>query len=87
MKRNLPRAMMKDNGSAIESREFACGPVRPGFVHQTTPPGNACKGNREGLQERSDGCGQGILLHHHARLSRSGKPPLLLKWGGLKTGL
>lgn len=61
MKRNLPRAMMKDNGSAIESGEFACGPVRPGFVHQTTPPGNACKGNREGLQEeRSDGCGQGL---------------------------
>jgi transposase InsO family protein len=38
MKRNLPRAVMTDNGSAMVSEEFVCGLARLGVVHQTTLP-------------------------------------------------
>jgi hypothetical protein len=38
MKRNLPRAVMTDNGAAMVSEEFVCGLARLGVVHQTTLP-------------------------------------------------
>ena len=38
MKRNLPRAVMTDNGSAMVSEEFVSGLARLGVVHQTTLP-------------------------------------------------
>ena len=38
MKRNLPRAVMTDNGAAMVSEEFVCGLARLGVVHQPTLP-------------------------------------------------
>ncbi len=38
MKRNLPRALRTDNGSAMECEEFVTGLARLGIVRQTTLP-------------------------------------------------
>ena len=38
MKRNLPRAVMTDNGAAMVCEEFVTGLARLGVVHQTTLP-------------------------------------------------
>lgn len=58
-KRDLPRALLSDNGSAMTSEEFRSGLSRLGIVHETTLPYHPAQ---NGKQERFFGTIEGRLL-------------------------